>query len=181
VAVPAEPPPAARAHPGPGDALLHPISLLALGVLLLNDHVLKSAWPGPITGKLSDLAGMVFFPILLVSAAELAPPVRGSGRGATRRPTTLAVALSGAGFVALKTLPDVATAAGSVFGIAQWTLALPVRLATGASVPAIGHGMVVTDPTDLIALPCLAIAAWIGLGRVGRPSRRPATMAVSGP
>lgn len=32
--------------------------LIALGVLLLNDHVLKTAYPGWLTGKLSDFAGL---------------------------------------------------------------------------------------------------------------------------
>ena len=40
-------------------ALAHPGSVLALVVLVLNDHVLKQAWPGLVTGKLSDVAGLV--------------------------------------------------------------------------------------------------------------------------
>lgn len=32
--------------------------LTALGILLLNDHVLKAAYPGWLTGKLSDFAGL---------------------------------------------------------------------------------------------------------------------------
>ena len=44
-------------------ALLHPLSLLALIVLLVNDFVLKAVWPGTwITGKLSDLAFVIFAP-----------------------------------------------------------------------------------------------------------------------
>lgn len=35
--------------------------LLAVLVLFLNDQVLKYAWPGPITGKLSDFAGVFAF------------------------------------------------------------------------------------------------------------------------
>ena len=35
-----------------GDALLSPLPCLAIALLLLNDHVLKAAWPGPVTGKL---------------------------------------------------------------------------------------------------------------------------------
>ena len=44
-------------------ALMHPATLAALGVLLLNDHLLKHIWPGGwIPGKLSDLAWMIFAP-----------------------------------------------------------------------------------------------------------------------
>ncbi|MDP4500362.1 hypothetical protein [Nonomuraea turcica] len=34
-------------------------------VLLVNDHLLKQAWPGFVTGKLSDAAGLVVAPALL--------------------------------------------------------------------------------------------------------------------
>ena len=40
-----------------GDGLLHPIALLAVALLLVNDHLLKAAAPGPLTGKLSDSPG----------------------------------------------------------------------------------------------------------------------------
>ncbi|MCP4580716.1 MAG: hypothetical protein GY839_03815 [candidate division Zixibacteria bacterium] len=38
--------------------LFNPIFLLALALLLLNDHLLKAAYPGWLTGKLSDFAGL---------------------------------------------------------------------------------------------------------------------------
>ena len=42
-------------------ALLHPLTLLALTVLIVNDFVLKALWPGSwVTGKLSDLAFVIF-------------------------------------------------------------------------------------------------------------------------
>ena len=54
--------PAARAEA----ALTHPATLAALATLLVNDLVFKSLWPGSwITGKLSDLAWVVFAPPLL--------------------------------------------------------------------------------------------------------------------
>ena len=47
-------------------ALTHPATLLALATLLVNDLVFKWLWPGAwITGKLSDLAWIVFAPPLL--------------------------------------------------------------------------------------------------------------------
>ncbi|GLY95667.1 hypothetical protein [Actinoplanes sp. NBRC 103695] len=48
-----------------GAWLGHPATLIALLVLVVNDHVLKSLWPGPVTGKLSDAAGLVLAPPLL--------------------------------------------------------------------------------------------------------------------
>ena len=42
-------------------ALIHPVTVAALVVLLLNDLVFKSVWPDSwVTGKLSDLAWVVF-------------------------------------------------------------------------------------------------------------------------
>ena len=47
-------------------ALTHPLTLTALAVLLVNDVALKRAWPDAwATGKLSDLAWMIFAPPLL--------------------------------------------------------------------------------------------------------------------
>ena len=43
----------------------HPLTVGATAVLLLNDHVLKPAWPGLVTGKLSDVAGLVAAPPVL--------------------------------------------------------------------------------------------------------------------
>src|SRR5438045_2459919 len=58
------------------DALLEPTPLAAIALLLLNDHALKARWPGVVTGKLSDAAGLVFFPLLLrVVVVAVAPRV----------------------------------------------------------------------------------------------------------
>ena len=46
--------------------LSHPVSFLAMTVLALNDHWLKTATPSGLTGKLSDFAGLFFFPFLLI-------------------------------------------------------------------------------------------------------------------
>lgn len=46
-----------------------PDTLVVLWLLLLNDHVLKARWPGPVTGKLSDLAWPV------VARAPSDPPL----------------------------------------------------------------------------------------------------------
>ena len=48
-------------------ALLHPVALAALATLLVNDHVLKAAWPGWWTGKLSDLAALIVGPIAVAA------------------------------------------------------------------------------------------------------------------
>jgi hypothetical protein len=53
--------------------------VVSLFVLLLNDHLLKQAWPGLVTGKLSDVAGLVVAPplvaLLLGRRADLAATI----------------------------------------------------------------------------------------------------------
>ncbi|NRQ37483.1 hypothetical protein HII36_37475 [Nonomuraea sp. NN258] len=110
--------------------LCHPASVVAVIVLLLNDHLLKQAWPGFVTGKLSDVAGLVVAPPLLALLL-------------LRRADLFATVLTGVLFTLMKT-----TAAGAEIASQAWSaLAGPSR--------------VLADPTDLIALPALALAWWI--------------------
>ena len=150
----------------PADGLLHPVSLIALGLLLVNDHVLKAVWPGALTGKLSDVAGLVLFPILVLSAGELALVALGRWRRPTRRALTMAVVGSTMAFALVKTVPDAAIAAGWLLGIAQWLLSLPIRAGTGTLGAPIVPTVIVVDPTDLLALPFVVLAIWIGRSRL---------------
>ncbi|MBD3401932.1 hypothetical protein GF420_03475 [candidate division GN15 bacterium] len=45
--------------------LLHPVFLVALTLLILNDHLLKALWPSILTGKLSDFAGLFVFTVCI--------------------------------------------------------------------------------------------------------------------
>lgn len=115
-------------------ALAAPVSVLALVVLVLNDHVLKQAYPGILTGKLSDVAGLVVAPLLLaVLLASLG----------LRRPVPTAIALTGVGFVVAKT-----SAAGAAATSAVWSL---------SGVPT----LIRPDLTDLLTLPALGLAWWV--------------------
>lgn len=69
--------------------------------LLLNDHVLKQAWPGWVTGKLSDVAGVAMVAIALT---------------ALLRVRAFAFAVTTMAFVVLKTVPAVAESAAAVIG-----------------------------------------------------------------
>jgi len=61
-------------------ALGHPLSLASVAFLVANDHLLKRAYPSVLTGKLSDFAGLFFFPFLLTALFGLA------GLALVRRP-----------------------------------------------------------------------------------------------
>src|SRR5690348_11788248 len=52
------------------DALLHPITIVALATWIINDHWAKAAHGGVVTGKLSDVAALIVFPLLPVIALE---------------------------------------------------------------------------------------------------------------
>lgn len=109
-----------------------PWFLGAVALLALNDHVLKYVWPGFITGKLSDFAG-------LVVVGTLGSVVLGRSWG---------LALSGLGFVMLKTVPGVAELAAPILG-----------------------GVTLRDPSDLLALTVLPLV-WFRLGRTPDRAQR---------
>ena len=106
----------------------HPLCLAAIGLLLVNDHILKAAYPGWLTGKLSDFAWMIVFPVLLAALLSL---IRLPDRAARIAALSIAVV----SFVILQLYPPLGEAWISVFG--------------GAHVP---------DPADLIALPAVLLA-----------------------
>jgi len=159
----------------PGDVLVRPIALAALALLILNDHVLKSAFPGPLTGKLSDVAGLMLFPIVLVAGWELGARLIGRRVQAGPAAMLTAVMVTGLAFALVKTLPAAADAFGRALGAAQWLIALPAHAALGRDVPALLVARVIADPTDLLALPALVVAWWVGSSstRTDAPSNGP--------
>ena len=52
----------------------HPLSLLSIFLLLVNDHILKMLFPSWITGKLSDLMGLFFFPFIITGFLSVILP-----------------------------------------------------------------------------------------------------------
>ncbi|NAS23508.1 hypothetical protein GT755_17630 [Herbidospora sp. NEAU-GS84] len=81
----------------------HPLTVLALVVLVVNDHLLKHTWPGVVTGKLSDVAGLILLPAVLDLVL--------------RRPW-LSIAVTGVGFTLVK-----ASETGAWLASEAWSLA----------------------------------------------------------
>jgi len=165
----------------PADVLLRPAPLLALLVLALNDHVLKGRWPGPITGKLSDLAGMVCFPLLLVALVELLAPGAAPFRP-SRRTLGAACVATGVGFALVKTWEPAGALWAWTWGTLRWPLLGLLALAHGELPPRLAPVALVRDLTDLIALPLILVAWRVGgrrvrdatdAGRQGRASPPP--------
>jgi hypothetical protein len=146
----------------PGDALLHPVSLASIALLLINDHLLKAIWPGLITGKLSDFAGLVFFPLLLIAVWQMALALLGRDAAATTRQLVTATALTATLFAAIKLYPPANEMIGALQGTVQWLVGQLIGAATSP-----GPVTIALDPTDLVALPILAVAY-----RVGRSTAR---------
>lgn len=144
--------------------LLHPLALLALAVLVVNDHVLKAAWPGLVTGKLSDLAALLLVPPLVVEVARLVRPgplLAHERRGVA----TLAAAGIAAIFVAVKLDPIANEAYAVVLGLLQWPGVIVGGLLAGGAIPGPGRAPTVLDPGDLVALPAAVAGWWIASGR----------------
>ena len=145
--------------------LVAPVSLAAIAVLVINDHVLKAAVPGVVTGKLSDVAGMIFFPLLLAAALEQI----GIRRGAQ---TIVAAAIAtGVVFAAVKLWHP----AGDAYRVGLAALQWPFRVVAaplGDALPALGRVHLTADPTDLLALPALLVPVIASCGRSRASSRR---------
>jgi hypothetical protein len=112
--------------------LAHPFGMLSLVVLLANDHILKPLAPSYLTGKLSDLAGLFFFPFLLAAAIGWLPGLRGLP---TRLLGILCFAVTLAWFSAVKTLP-----------VANAATTTAIEFLTGQT------SLIALDPSDLLAL-----------------------------
>jgi hypothetical protein len=135
-------------------------------LLVLNDHFLKTRFPGFVTGKLSDLAGLAFFPLLLQAVWELGQHALGRPWKPSRRALAVSVATTGVVFSLVKLWPPASEAYRWVWGLLQWPVAALVRAVRGEELPGWFAVALVRDPTDLLALPALGIAAWIGSTRL---------------
>lgn len=129
-----------RLHPA--RALLTPTWLAALAVLALNDHLFKGSGllPGGVTGKLSDFAGMIVAPALLAALIGVR----------SRRGLLLCHLAIGSVFAAINLSPAAADAWAWLMG-----LVFPWRITV--------------DPTDLVALPALALGWRLLVPAMQRP------------
>lgn len=142
--------------------LLSPWALAAIAVMLANDHWLRHAHPGWVSGKLSDVAGLVFFPALLHDVSLwLAPPPSGA---VERRRLVVASLLTALVFAAVKTLHGPADLYRWGLGALQWPF-FAVRAAWhGAAAPGVVPVRLLEDATDLLAVPFAAVGLLLRRG-----------------
>jgi hypothetical protein len=118
-----------------------PLPLIAVAVLALNDHVLKAAFHNALTGKLSDFAGCFFLPLFVSALLSYTPLV-----AHTRLRVLIGCVATLALFVPIK----LSALAGALLCAALQHVSAPLG---------IGALHVVADPTDLFAVPMVALAA----------------------
>lgn len=155
---------AGRGH-YPGEGLTHPIALAALVALILNDHVLKANWPGFWTGKLSDLAGVIFFPLLLQAAWELLCEMRRRPWHPSMRVLAVSAIVTLIAVSAVEVNPWSANAVGQILGLLQWPVAAAIHVLKGTPAPPLYAAVLTPDLTDLFALAALLVPWMIGRDR----------------
>ncbi len=124
-------------------ALTHPATFIALATLLLNDLALKWIWQGAwLTGKLSDLAWLVFAAPLLAFALSFAARGSVAAQRWTWRIAYIGLPLL---YLAYNSIAPLHDAVMSAFSLARGT--------AGASP---------FDPTDSVVIPFgVGIALWV--------------------
>jgi hypothetical protein len=118
--------------------LSHPVSIGALLLLLLNDHLLRHLWPSWWTGKLGDAAWLIFAPFMLLAFFAVILPERVSQKDDAL--FWASVATTGGVFAAANTIPAFQNC---FLNVLEAVLGWRMRL--------------VVDPTDLLTLPVLLI------------------------
>lgn len=148
----------------PGASLVHPAVLTSLALLLLNDHVFKAAavgtpWSG-VTGKLSDVAGLAFFPVLVVASLELLGLRRRLAWSDRRLASVVAVVVA-AVFATINLWPAAGDLYALTLGALQWPARALVAVLGGMPSPSVRPVQHVVDPTDCLALPATALVVWL--------------------
>jgi hypothetical protein len=136
-----------------GGAMLHPVCLLALGTWWLNDAVLKARYHNWLTGKLSDLACMVVFPVLVLCVVQVLGSL-GNARWQPRREHVLSTVFGvGLLFAGINLSENVGEVYKQVFA---WVLYPFLLVLEGSGrMPIISHTQ---DASDLMTLPALYLA-----------------------
>ncbi len=140
---------------------MNPIALFSLGLLILNDHILKHRYGNSITGKLSDIAGLIFFPLLVIVLIESCRKAFRKNRWQIDNEQVVIVfCIVAMGYLLVKCSQPIADAYSYVLGSAEWSLVAMKQACTGHSIDKLMPREVLADPTDLVALPAVGVA-WL--------------------
>jgi len=130
-----------RAFLRAANCLTHPLTISAIVVLLLNDHILRIHWPSWLTGKLGDLTWVFFAPFICAIAVSWIVPK--NRKNQEMIVGAISIGFIGVWFALAKTVPAVHDLTmDTVATINGW------------------KGSIRLDATDLIVLPILYLS-WI--------------------
>lgn len=123
-------------------SLVHPLSLLAIVLLLINDHWLRYAHPSWLTGKLGDFTWLVFAPFIAALLFSWLIPRTWTQQ--TNIVGLLSIGFIGVWFATAKTIPLVHEwTTQTLYAIVGW------------------EGQLRLDVTDLLTLPALLVSWFI--------------------
>ena len=159
--------PQPTSHPWgrPGDLLRHPVAIIALALWLLNDHLLKSVFGNELTGKLSDGAGLIVFPLVLLSLVAALVPGLALEERSRKRLLGLVISMTGGILVMLNLSEWTASWVYELVTLLQWPFVAGIAVIQGEGLPEWNRVSGTVDPTDLWTLPCLGIPIALVLGR----------------
>lgn len=141
----------------------------ALVAVILNDRVLKVHSPSWFTGKLSDFAGLVYFPLFVVAAMEAVRWLVSRRRWQLGPRSVVAVCIVvGLAMVLIKTWGPAAEFYRSSLGVVLWPAYVLGDLVQGGGPPSVRRVGLVEDRSDLVALVALVAPVWVSF-RVMRP------------
>ena len=140
-------------------ALLHPVTLVALVLWAVNDHLLKGWGPALLTGKLSDVTALIVCPTVLLAILEWTNPewVAGHLR------TLLAASCAAIGLLlaGLELSPMVELAYQHALGSAHYAAKYVAAALVNGRTPSYVLVHTTPDVTDLLTLPALGVPLWL--------------------
>lgn len=149
----------------PGGGVVHPVPLVSIVLLVLNDHWWKWEFGTWWTGKLSDVVGLIFFPLLLQSFWELGRAALGKPFRPSRRVLIIAAVATAVVFGLIQVWTPAAEAYRHGLGVVSWPLWASIELISSGSIPPVQPVSLTMDPTDLLTIPAVGVAVAVGWRR----------------
>lgn len=162
-----------RVRGSPGDVLVGVLPLLAVAVLLINDHWWKGRGPDLLTGKVSDAVGLFVFPIMVLSVIEVVRKIGGRPWESGVSAAAIASLVTFVGFVLVKTVPPVSHTYAAIIGYLRWPAYAARNAMDGSEIPPPNPIEVTLDVTDLWMLVFVIFSFLYLVHRLTEPVQTP--------
>ena len=146
----------------PGDCIRHPVCVFMLWLWLLNDHLFKVIWGNALTGKLSDISGLVVFPLMFVATYEMICAFRQKTVTHLLPVMWFSLGISALIMILINMSDWSADFCRVGLGVLQW----PFRCLWSLSIVPVQEVYLTMDPTDLWTLCALIIPYNIVFSRI---------------